>query len=213
MKHAGTRSVAPVRIVAGFTTQLPGRSRRFWQRQFFSSYPRPIQQGAGAPWPRAVDIASIQAPDRQAIVLRSVAFRAYEHSGISADDLAEVPRGRTVGTLGFSFMKGNQGLTDFMTNLPGQSNVAVTYNAVKTGGPVLPISGQGNTMQGTGSATPSAGDGNAAFAAYAMPGDNLIARAHIFRAPSFDLRLFEVTISGWLAEESELEAIIDSLSR
>ena len=46
-----------------------------------------------------------------------------------------------------------------------------------------------------------------------MPGDNLIAQATIFRPPSFDLRLFEVTMEGWLTEQSELERIIDSLSR
>jgi hypothetical protein len=51
------------------------------------------------------------------------------------------------------------------------------------------------------------------FAAYAMPGDPVVASVTVFRPPSFDLRLFEVRISGWLAEEKELESIIDSLSR
>lgn len=199
-----------VRIVNGFTTNLPGRSRRFFQRQFFASYPRPIQQGPGAPFPRTLPIARFEMPPRQAIVLRRVGFRAYQHSGIGIEDLAEVPHGRSVGTLGFSFQVGNVGMTDGLTNLPG-SGVPVLYTPTQGPTPVAPRAGQGNTFQGVGVITPE--NVTDPFAYYAMPGQNVDATATVFRPPSFDLRVFEVVIEGWVVEEAELEKIIDSLSR
>lgn len=205
------KSPVAVRIVHGFTTQLPGRSRRFFQRQFFSSYPRPIQVGPTSPFPRTVPIATIKAPDRQSIVIRKVDFNAYQHSGIGIEDLAEVPRGRTVATLGFSFKIGNQGMTDFSTNLPGRG-IPVLYTPASQGpNASAPRAGQGNVKQGTGPITPNGGPDP--FAAYAMPGELIVAEAIVFRPPSFDLRVFEVRIEGWLAEQTELERIIDSLSR
>jgi hypothetical protein len=203
--------VEAARIVHGFTAYLPGRSRIFFQRQFFSNYPRPIQQGGATPFPRTVGIATIQAPTHQAIVLREVKFAAYQHSGIGIEDLAEVPNGRAVGTLGFNFNLGNRGLTDFQTNLPGRG-IPVSYSTVaQTTGSSAPRAGQGNTFQGVGRATPTV-DGEQ-FAAYARPGDIIQAQAVVFRPPSFDLRLFEVKISGWLGDEYEVDKIIDRLTR
>lgn len=204
------RPPVPVRIVQGFTTQLPGRSLRFFQRQFFSTYPRPIQVAPLSPFPRDVLIAEIKAPDRQSIVIREVQFNAYMHSGIGIEDLAEVPRGRTVGTLGFSFSLGNQGMTDFQTNLPGRG-IPVLYTPAQGPNATAPRAGQGNTHQGSGVITPQ--NGPDPFAAYAMPADAIVAKATVFRPPSFDLRLFEVRISGWLMEQHQLEKVINSLSR
>lgn len=203
------KAAVPVRIVHGFTTQLPGRSLRFFQRQYFSSYPRPIQVGPQSPFPRTVPIARIQAPNRQAIVIREVSFDAYMHSGIGIEDLAQVPRGRTVGTLGFTFSLGNQGMTDFQTNLPGRG-IPVLYTPAQGPNATAPRAGQGNTFQGSGVITPQ--NGPDPFAAYAMPKDTIVANATVFRPPSFDLRLFEVRISGWLIEEARLEEIISMLS-
>jgi len=204
--HRGGSS-KPIRITNGFTQTLPGRSRLFFQRQFFSAYPRPIQVAGGPPFPRNVNIATIQAPTNQGIVLRSVAFRAYQHSGIGIEDLVEVPAGRAKTYLGFSFNLGNRGLTDFQTNLPG-TGVPIVTGSPQAPGTVAPRTGQGNTFQGTGVVTP----GNN-FAAYARPGDLIQATARVLRPPSFDLRLFEVEMSGWLANETELDRIVDSLSR
>lgn len=206
----GGAPVAPVRVVNGFTTILPGRTRTFFQRQFFAKYPRPIQAGGPPGFPRRVEIARIQAPKRQSIVIRTVDFHAYRTTGIGTDDLREVSRGRSIGTLGFEFSKGNRGLTDFMTNLPGRG-VPVLLSPGQGGQAAAPIAGQGNTQQGVGRSTPD--NPGESFAAYAMPGDLLKATAVVFKPPEFDLRLFEVTISGWLAGEKELETIIDSLSR
>jgi hypothetical protein len=199
----------PVTIKHGFLANLPGRSRIFFQRQFFTSYPRPIQNGAATPFPRVVPIATIEAPKQQAIVIRSVVFRAYQHSGIGIEDLQAVPEGRGIGTLGFRFNVGNRGISDFMTNLPGRGIPVVFGQQGATA--VAPQSGQGTTYQGIGMITPPpSGD---AFAKYAMPGDIIQSQAVIFRPPSFDLRVFRVDISGWLASEFEIQKIIDHLSR
>lgn len=207
----GSSGTDAARLVNGFYAYLPGRTRLFFQRQFFVSYPRPIQQGAQAPFPRRVNIAKIQAPKEQAVVIRSVSFTAYAHSGIGVEDLMEVPRGRTVGTLGFQFQVGNRGLTDFSTNLPGRG-VPVVYTAVDAAsGGNAPRAGQGIIQQGTGPVTPPADGEN--FAAYARPAMPMVASAVVFNPPSFDLRLFEVKISGWLANEYEMDRILDQMSR
>lgn len=189
---------------------MPGRTRLFFQRQFVVNYPRPIQQAGPPPFPRTIPIVRFKAPDRQAIVIRAVAFNAFQHSGIGIEDLAEVPFGRSFGTIGFSFKADNRGLTDFFTNLPG-TGIPVVYSAIQAGQAAAPRSGQGIVKQGTGRTTPPATGEN--YAAYVMPGAPIEADAIVFRPPSFDLRLFEVTISGWLADEMEIQKIIDRLSR
>jgi hypothetical protein len=50
------------------------------------------------------------------------------------------------------------------------------------------------------------------FAAYARPGDIIQSTAVVIRPPNFDLRLFEVEISGWIANETEIEKLVDQLS-
>lgn len=200
----------PIRIVNGFTFNLPGRSRLFFQRQFFASYPRPIQAAGLPPFPRNVNIATIQAPTHQGIVIREVAFRAYQHSGIGVEDIVELPPSRAKTYLGFKFNLGNRGLTDFQTNLPGQG-VPINLPGPQGTFTTAPRAGQGNVFQGTGTVTPNMPGEN--FAAYALPGDLIQSTAVVIRPPSFDLRLFEVEISGWLANETELQKIIDRLSR
>ena len=112
--------------------------------------------------------------------------------------------------MGFSLKVDNRGLTDFFTNLGG-AGVPVVYNAAQLGVAVAPRAGQGIVRQGVGLATPPTTGEN--FAAYVMPGAPIDATAIVFRPPSFDLRVLEVTMSGWLADATELEAIIDRLSR
>jgi hypothetical protein len=200
--------VPPIRIAHGFTANLPGRTRIFFQRQFFADYPRPIQQGGASPFPRVIPIMTIEAPREQAIVIRSVKYVAYQHSGIGIEDIQEVPTGRGVGTLGFRFQLGNRGIADYLTNLPGRG-LPVSFG--QGGGVTAPRAGQGNTYQGLGTITPEMP--NEVFAAYARPGMPIVASAVVFRPPSFDLRLFRVDVSGWLASEYELDNIIDHLSR
>lgn len=205
-------SASPVRVVDGFTTALPGRTLRFFQRQFFAPYPRPIQTGGAAPFPRRVPIARIELPRQQSLVLRYVEFQAYQHSGIGIEDLALVPEGRAVGTLGFEFTIGNQGLTDFLTNLPGRG-VPVNYGPAQGGVASAPRAGEGVTFQGTGVVTPNVLTNEKNYAGYGMPGQAVVANALVLRPPSYDLRLFKVTFSGWLVEQKNLEKILDSLSQ
>jgi len=187
---------------------LPGRTRLFFQRQFFATYNRPFQVGGFPPFPRDVNIATIQAPKNQAIVIRSVSFSALQHSGIGLEDLMEVPAARAKTYLGFKFTVGNRGISDFQTNLP-TSGVPIVLK--QNQGSVATQAGNGNTFQGVGMVTPNNPGEN--FATYAMPGDQIQSTAVVIRPPNFDLRVFEVSISGWLAEAKELERIIDMLSR
>jgi hypothetical protein len=205
-----SKTPVAVRIVNGFTFSLPGRTRLFFQRQFFSTYPRPIQAAGLPPFPRDVPIATIQAPTHQGIILREVKFSAYQHSGIGIEDIVAVPESRSKTYLGFKFNLGNRGLTDFQTNLPG-TGVPIDLVNPQTAGGTAPRAGQGSIHQGTGSITPRMPNEN--FAAYAQPGDTIQATAVVLRPPSFDLRLFEVEISGWLANETEMDKIIDHLKR
>lgn len=197
----------PVLIKHGFLTTLPGRSRLFFERVFFAPKPVPIQQAGIAPFPREIPIARIEAPREQVIVLKSVAFQAYEHSGIGVEDIIAVPPSRTATYIGFKFLVGNRGLTDFMTNVPA-AGVPVGLVPVQ-GAPVAPRAGQGNIFPFSGEATPKTSQDN--WAAYAMPGSPIVASAVLFRPTNFDLRLFSVSISGWLANETEFQAIIDKI--
>lgn len=214
---ASTPSVGPqeyaehkatsVRIVDGFAALLPGRTRTFFERQYFANVPKPIAVGGAAGWPREIPIAVIQAPKHQSIVIRTVAFGALQASGIGATNLAEVPPGRTIGVLGFKFTVGNRSLLDFSTNLPG-FGVPITFP--NSGGMVAPRAGQGSLHQGTGPLTPN--QPGEPFAGYAMPGDGINATAVLFNAPDYDLRVVTVKYSGWIVAEALLQKIIDSLS-
>jgi len=200
----------PVRIVNGFTATMPGRARVFFQRQFFADCPRPIQVSGSPGFPRSVPIISFQLPKRQSLVIRRVDFRAFESGGIGPNDISEVPYGRSVGTLAFQFSVGNRGLTDSLTNLP-VSGIPVSYGAGQpVGAPVAPIAPSGNVKQGTGVSTPDARQDM--YAGYGMPGDLVVANALVLRNPDFDCRFFQVSIEGWLADEKELQRIIDMLS-
>jgi hypothetical protein len=200
----------PLRVVEDFAARIPGRSLRFFQRQYFVDYPRPIQQSGTAPFPRRVRIAELKLPDRQSLVLRSVSFQAYQHSGIGIDDLDVVPAGRAVGTLGFEFKMGNQGLMDYQSNQPG-SGVVAQYSLPQSFGPTAPRVTQGGIIQGLGKATPGVEANQLNWAAYGMPGQLITADAVVFRPPSYDVRVFEVSFGGWLMEQTLLEKLIDSL--
>lgn len=198
--------VTPVQVLNGFLTTLPGRSRLFFQRIFFASKPTPIQQAGVAPFPREIPIARIQAPRQQVIVIKRVEFQSYEHSGIGIEDIIQVPPTRVTTYIGYKFSLGNRGLTDYLTNVPAQG-VPILISPIQ--GPTPPRAGQGNLYPFSGALTPSDGQN---YAAYAMPGDDILASAVIFRPPNFDLRLFSVSISGWLAEETEFNKIINKLT-
>ena len=210
-------AVTPVRIVGGFTTALPGRDRIFFNRIYFAPMPYPIQKGTGNPYPFGMDVATIEVPKTQALVVRQVAFRVFQHSGIAVDDYTEVDPARAATNFGFEFKMGNRGMTDFNTNLAPDP------------GSIAPVGGLGpfpkvvnpaiaGLSPGGGQLFPFAGPitpvlPNESFASYARPQDLVKARVFILREPNFDVRFFSVSISGFLANETDLDRMLDMLSR
>lgn len=202
--RAGT---APSRIVDGFQFGLPTLSRSFFQRDFWIVYPKPIFVAGTSPFPRNLTIIRFRVPGNQVLVIRDVAFHAYQHSGIGVDDIVAVPADRVPGTFAFSFTVGNRGLTDYATTLPGTPSAAALTPEVA--GVTVPRTPQSNLYSKTGSITPKVPQ--QVFAAYGRPNDEVVAQANVLRNPNFDVRALSVEISGWLANETELERIIRKL--
>lgn len=205
----------PVRIVHGFTAQLPGRTRIFFQRVYFAQMPHPIQKGAGNPFPFPIPVATIEAPTQQCIILRAAAFKVFKHSGIGIDDYIEVNPSRAASTFGFSVRVGNRGLTDYNTNVspdPGNTgpvSASIGNLSAKTG--VSGLSpGDGRLYPFAGFVTPHLTTDP--FASYIRPGEQIFASVTVLREPNFDVRFFSVELSGWLANEDELEKMINRLS-
>lgn len=204
--------VTPIRIVNGFTAQLPGRARIFFQRVYFAQMPRPIQMGVGNAYPRNLDVATIEAPQQQCIILRSASFKIFQHSGIGVDDFIEVNPSRAASTFGFSLRVGNRGLTDFNTNnSPSPVQLQAVAPGVKVG------VGRASLSPGDGSLYPFAGritpnPDTDPFASYVRPGEQLLAQVSVLREPNYDVRFFSVEMSGWLANEAELDKIVNSLT-
>lgn len=205
-------NVSPVRIVHGFSSQLPGRSRIFFQRVYFAQMPRPIQKGSGNPFPITLPVATIVAPAQQAIVLRAAAFKVFMHSGIGVDDFVEVTPSRSASTFGFAVRVGNRGMTDFNTNNspdPGQAGAVAAGANIKTGRASL-SPGDGRLYPFSGLITPHLSTDP--FASYIRPKDEILASVTVLREPNFDVRFFSVELSGWLADEAQLDRMINSLS-
>jgi len=205
---AGSKAQA-VRIVNGFTAALPGRSRTFFQRLYFASMPRPIIRAAGNSLPRPVPICRIRSPERQGIVLRSADVAVYEHSGIGIDDITRVPSSRIVSYFGFSLKIGSRAISDFNTNVVNDLGGVVALPGSQYTLAAGVAGGQGQVYPMSGRLTPSDVDN---CAAYAMPGDEIDVTAFVLRLPPYDVRLFSVQLSGWVAGETELQKIIDALS-
>lgn len=203
----------PIRIVGGFSSQLPGRTRIFFQRVYFAQMPHPIQKGAGNPFPFPIPVATIEAPTQQCIILRAAAFKVFKHSGIGVDDYIEVSPSRAASTFGFSIRVGNRGLTDFNTNVsPDPGNVQpVTVVSPKAGVGAAALSpGDGRLYPFAGLVTPALGSDP--FASYVRPSEQILASVTVLREPNFDVRFFSVELSGWLANEDELEKMINRLT-
>jgi hypothetical protein len=191
---------------------LPGRSRIFFQRVYFAPMPRPIQVGLGNPFPFSLPVATIEAPAQQCIVLREASFKIFQHSGIGVDDFIETVPTRAASTFGFAVRVGNRGMTDFNTNNspdPGQAGAVIA--------PVKSGSGRAGLTPGDGRLYPFAGPitprlGFDPFASYVRPAEQIFASVTVLREPNFDVRFFSVELSGWLANEAEMDRIINSLS-
>jgi len=206
------KPISPIRIVHGFTSQLPGRSRIFFQRVYFAQMPHPIQKGLGNPFPVQLPVATILAPQQQCIILRAAAFKVFQHSGIGVDDYIETPPSRSASTFGFSVRVGNRGMTDYNTNVspdPGNTG-AVAANLKASLGQAGVTPGDGRLYPFSGLITPHLSADP--FASYIRPGEQIYASVTVLREPNFDVRFFSVELSGWLADEVELDRMINALS-
>jgi hypothetical protein len=203
--------VPPIRIVHGFTSQLPGRSRIFFQRVYFAQMPHPIQTGLGNPYPVSLPVATIEAPRQQCVILRAAAFKVFQHSGIGVDDFIETAPSRSASTFGFSVRVGNRGLTDYNTNVSPDPGQAVAVTAAKLGLNNAGLTpGDGRLYPFAGIITPHLGADP--FASYIRPSEQIYASVTVLREPNFDVRFFSVELSGWLADEAELDKMINALS-
>lgn len=198
----------PVRLTHAFTQFLPPRSFIFFQRAYFRSYPRPLQQGSRPPFPVPIQVARIQVPQQQCLVFQKSVWKVYEASGIGIDDIVEVEQGRSTGVFGFSTQIGNRGLLDFSTNITANGD-AVEWNPAQQLGPTQP------PQVGAGRIYPFTGDSQAGlqnFAFYATPGEEINLTAWVMRAPPFDTRQFSVEITGYLVGWVQMQKILDSMA-
>jgi len=200
------RGAPPVRLTQAFTQFLPPRSYTFFQRAYFARYPRPAQAGTQPPWPFPVQLARIEVPAQQALVVQQTNFQVYEHTGIGPDDVVEVDPGRVITVFGFSTEIGNRGMTDFSTNVQARGDVVQFNNNTPAGFPPTP--GQGKIYPFAGNAQ----DGLNGFAYYGQPGDLVACTAWILRRPPYDTRLFSVRITGYLVGWNVLQGILDKLA-
>jgi hypothetical protein len=178
---------------------------------YFAPMPHPIQKGLGNPFPFGLPVATIECPREQVIVLRSAAFKVFQHSGIGVDDFVEVIPSRAASTFGFSVRVGNRGLTDFNTNnspVPGAAGAITTVQAGSGRAGLTP--GDGRLYPFAGVITPQLV--NDPFASYCRPSEQIQASVTVLREPNYDVRFFSVELSGWLANEAEMDKIINSLS-
>ncbi len=188
---------------------LPGRSRIFFQRVYFAQMPHPIQKGLGNPFPFTIPVATIEAPKTQAIVLRAAAFKIFQHSGIGIDDFVEVTPSRAASTFGFAVRNGNRGMTDYNTNtVPDPGNAIPVSSGEFARASVSP--GDGRLYPFAGLITPHLSTDP--FASYIRPSEQIFASVTVLREPNYDVRFFSVELSGWLAGEKEIDAIINALS-
>jgi hypothetical protein len=197
----------PSRLVDGFQLGLPTLSRSFFQRDFWTVYPRPIFVAGTTPFPRQLTVVRFRVPGSQVLVIRDVAFHVYQHSGIGVDDIVAVPSSRVPGTFAFKFTVGNRDMTNYATTLPGTPNAGALTPEIA--GIVVPRTPDGNLYSKTGSITPKVP--NQVFAAYGRPNDEIVAQVYVLRNPNFDTRAFSVEVSGWLANETNFEGMMRKL--
>jgi hypothetical protein len=203
-----SRGVAPVSIRDGFLQTLPPKALIFFQRVYFADYPRPIQRGTLPPYPFPIDLASIVAPEREAIVFRNSVYKVYRNTGIAPGDQIEVPSSRVTSYFGFQTQLGQSGLTDFNTNLNAKGQVLAFGSGKTLGTATAPSPGQGSYF-------PFAGNSQAGlqnFAYYVMPGQTMKFTAIILRPPPYEANRVSVEITGYIVGATVLDRILSRLS-
>lgn len=200
--------VVPVRVVGAFSQFLPGRDRTFFQRIYSANYPRPIVMGPGPPFPIPIPVIRIKAPAQQVIVIKDVIWQVYQNSGIGMEDVVQTDPTRVAGYFALQFSVGNRNMADFNSNVTVRGTPTFFPGNNPNSGAAA-IGGGGTNYPFAGSIVPKGEH----FASYARPNETIDATVQVLRYPSFDTRGFTVKLEGWLANENELDNIVDRLTR
>lgn len=198
-------AIQTVRLTQGFFNSLPPNAAVFFDRQYISDYPRPIQVGVGNAYPRRVPILELKVPDNQVIVIRDGVFTSYQQNGLGIEDTVPVDNRRLLSYIAFSFDISQKGLVDSQNNVYGTGGL-LAKQAVTLGQAAL-----ASAAQVPSTAKPYGGSiisGPAAtFALYAMPQQVIRASAWIVRPPPFEVRRFSFDLSGFGMSKISFERI------
>lgn len=198
-------SVQTVRMTQGFFAQLPPGSLAFYDRQYISDYPRPIQVGAGNAYPRQVPILDLTVPEGSVIIIRDGVFGAFQQNGLGIEDTVPVDHKRLLTFVAFAFDINNKAQADSQNNLYGTGGL-LAKQAVQQGNNVLSSAAQvPSTVKPYGGSIIIGPAGS--FALYAMPQQRIRASAWIVRPPPFEIRRFAFDMSGFTMSKVGFERI------
>jgi hypothetical protein len=203
------KPVVNTQIVNGFWQFLPAKSTVFLNRVYFRNYPKPLFVGKLPPFPVPLPVVKLVVPPNQAFIIKNLAFKVYQQSGIGTEDIVEVPPSRVASYFGFEVKIGNRSPYDFHTNVTARGQV-IDYAPVQGGGgrSVPPTPGQGTAFPFSGVNNP-VGDN---FATYAQSGDLIELTVQVLREPEFDARMLSAGFEGYNVDGRILQTILSRIT-
>jgi hypothetical protein len=195
--------VQTVRVTQGFFAQLPPNAVAFFDRQYISDFPRPIQVGPGNAYPRNVPILDLTVPEGSVIVIRDGVFGAYQQNGLDVNDTVPVDNKRLLSYVAFAFDINGRGMTDFQNNIYGTGGLLAREAVITVQGGLSSAAQVPSTVKPYGGSIVSGPPG--AFALYAMPQQRIRASAWVVRPPPFEVRRFSFDISGFMLSKIGFE--------
>ena len=203
------KPIVDVQLVNGFWQFLPAKSTVFLNRIFFRNYPKPLFIGKLPPFPVPLPIVKLVVPQNQAFIVKHLAFKVYQQSGIGTEDIVEVPPSRVASYFGFEAKIGNRSPYDMFTNVTARGQVINYAPAQGAGGQsVPPVPGAGTAFPFSGLNNPM-GDN---FAAYAMSGDLIELTVQVLREPQFDVRMLSAEFDGYNVDQRVLQTILSRIT-